>query len=188
MGNYNLWEMSGLDVFLQSLNEVDRKKYTQKIQPSQYLSPLKSWGLSSEFFIPTDLIKARKKDEEALLLMAEQFQWKTDLTEILKNPYEALVLTDAFQNIAWTNPGFFKMTGYSETYAIGKKPSFLQGAATSTETKHIIREKLLTGKPFTEKILNYKANKQEYWCQVHIFPIFSKTHQTHFLALETELI
>lgn len=188
MGNYNLWDMSGLDIFLQSLNEADREKYKKEIQPRHYLSPLKSWGLSAAFFTPSDLVLARKKDMEALILMAKQFQWKIDLNEILTNSYEALVVTDAFQNIIWTNPAFFKMTGYSEAYAKGKKPSFLQGAETATESKLAIREKLLVGKPFTEKILNYKENKEAYWCQIQIFPINSKTNQTHFLALETELI
>ncbi|WP_026449680.1 PAS domain-containing protein [Aequorivita capsosiphonis] len=188
MGNYNLWNMTGLDVFLQSLNEADRKKYKKEIQPHQDIFPLKSWGLSSDFFSPTNLINARKKDKEALMLLSKQFQWKTDITEILKNSYEALVVTDTFQNIVWTNPGFFEMTGYSETYVIGKKPSFLQGAETSTQTKRAIREKLLAGKPFTEKVLNYKENQQQYWCQIQVFPMYTKSHQTHYLALETELI
>lgn len=188
MGNYNLWDMAGLDVFLQSLDEADRKKYIKEIRPQHYVSPLKSWGLSSTFFAPTDLLESRKKDKEALILLANQFQWKTDLTEILSKPYEALVLTDAFQNIIWTNPGFFKMTGYSESYAVGKRPSFLQGLETSTETKLSIRHKLLIGKPFSEKILNYKKNTQEYWCEVRIFPINTENHQMHYLALETELL
>ena len=180
--------MAGLDVFLQSLDEADRRKYIKEIQPQHYISPLRSWGLSSTFFAPTDLLEARKKDMEALILLANQFQWKTDLTEILAKPYEAIVLTDAFQNIIWTNPGFFKMTGYSESYAIGKKPSFLQGVETSSETKLKIRQNLLIGKPFTEKILNYKKNSKEYWCEVRIFPINTKDLQTHYLALETELL
>lgn len=188
MANHNLWEMTGLDVFLQSLNKADRRKYVYKIQPHEYISPLKSWGLSSTFFVPTDLLEGRKKDKEALSFFAKQFQWKSDLTDILLNPYEALILTDVSQNIIWTNPGFFKMTGYSESYAIGRRPSFLQGEETSTETKLAIREKLLTGEPFSEKVLNYKRNREEYWCQVRIFPIHSLDYQTYYLALETELI
>lgn len=188
MANYNLWDMAGLDVFLQSLNEADRRKYVEEIQPQQYVFPLKSFGLSAAFFAPTHLLEVRKKDMEALILFAKQFQWKTDLTEILTNSYEALVLTDTVQNIIWTNPGFFKMTGYSESYAIGKRPSFLQGTGTSTETKLAINQKLSLGKPFTEKILNYKENSEEYLCQIQVFPIYTKDHHTHFLALETELL
>lgn len=180
--------MAGLDIFLQSLDELDRKKYIKEIEPKQYVSPLKSWGLSAEFFAPIDLLEARKKDKMALVLLAKQFQWKTDLAEILAKPYDALVLTDAFQNIIWTNPGFFKMTGYTESYAVGKRPSFLQGKATSTETRFSIKDKLLVGKPFTEKILNYKKNSEEYWCKIQIFPLQVKNLQTHYLALETELL
>lgn len=188
MANRDLWNMVGLDIFVQSLNEVDRKKYIEEIHPKHFLSPLKSWGLSAEFFTPTDLLEAREQDQEKLLCFAKQFQWKTDLTKILTASYEALVLTDVSQKVIWTNPGFFKMTGYSESYAIGKRPSFLQGAGTSTATRFSIKEKLLTGQPFMEKILNYKANSEEYWCQIRVFPLHTKDHKTHYLALETELL
>lgn len=188
MTKSNLWNMTGLDVFFQSLNETDRKKYLEGIENQHYLSPLKSWGLSSTFFTPFDLLEARKKDKDALILLSKQFQWKTDVTEILSKPYEALVLTDAFQNIIWTNPGFYKMTGFTDSFAVGKRPSFLQGDATSTETKLAIRNKLLIGKPFTEKVVNYKKNRQKYWCEVRIFPINTENHKMHYLALETELL
>lgn len=188
MGNYNLCEMSGLDIFLQSLSEGDRKKYMMEIESNRQTFPLKSWNLSSEFFKPTDLLNARQKDYEKLIRLGKQFDWKTDLTDILSKPYEALVLTDHSQNIIWTNPGFFKMTGYSESYAVGKRPTFLQGSKTSSETKLSIKQKLHLGEPFKEKILNYKKDRTEYLCQVQIFPIYSKKRQTHYLALETELI
>lgn len=188
MGNYNLWNMAGLDVFLQSLNEAQLKCYSKEIVPQTYISPLKSWGISSEFFAAKTLLETRQKDMQSLNLLAEQFQWKTNLTEILSNSYDALVVTDFLQKIIWTNPGFSEMTGYSNSYAIGKKPSFLQGNETSTEIKFAIKEKLELGKPFTEKILNYTKDQKEYWCRIQIFPLLSEGLSTHFLALETELL
>ncbi len=37
--------MAGLDIFLQSLNELDRRNYKKHIQPKEFVFPLKSWGL-----------------------------------------------------------------------------------------------------------------------------------------------
>ena len=188
MAKNNLWDMAGLDIFLQSLNEKELKKYAKGIVQQPNLSPLKGVGISAEFFAPRVPLKLKEKDKNALKLMESQFLWKTDFSEILSNPYDALIVTDSAQTIIWTNPGFFEMTGYYGSYAIGKQPSFLQGAATSTETKAAIRDQLLRGRPFTEKILNYKKNEEEYWCEIMIFPLKHKGKITHFLALETELI
>lgn len=180
--------MTGLDIFLQSLNETELKKYNAEIVKQNYLSPLKSWGISSGFFEPTTLLRARQEDTNELLLLANQFRWKTNISEIVSKSYDALVVTDTSQKIIWTSPGFFKMTGYSKNYALGRKPSFLQGGKTSAETKFAIKEKLQLGKPFKEKILNYKKNQEEYWCQIQIFPLQTNGQTTHYLALETELL
>lgn len=188
MAKNNLSEMIGLDIFLQSLSDTDREKYSKEVVPKSYLSPSKGVGLPSAFFEPENPICPYKKDYDTLLFMASQFYWNSDINKILTNPYDALVVTDSSQKIIWTNPGFYKMTGYSQSYALDKKPSFLQGTETSVKTKHVIKDKLLQGKPFTEKILNYKKNQKEYWCQIHIFPMQNKTGITHFIALETELL
>lgn len=188
MAKYNLWHMAGLDIFLQSLNDHELKNYTTKLAPKPYLSPLKSWEVSSDFFLPTEPLNPLEKDRTTLEFMESQFQWKTDLSEILMLPYDALIVTDALQTILWTNPGFSKMTGYQANYAIGKKPSFLQGDKTSKESKGLIKENLLKEIPFSSKILNYKKNKKEYWCNIKIFPMQNKLGTSHYLALETELL
>lgn len=188
MANTNLWEMTGLDIFLQSLDEKEYKAYQKQIEPKPYLSPIQSWGLSKDFFASEVVLDRKIADVKMLAAMAKKLNWKTDLSSILGFQYDALVITDISQKIIWTNPGFFKMTGYSETYAIGKKPSFLQGPETSSETAIAIKQKIATGTHFTEKILNYKKNEEEYWCQLHIFPIQTSEKTTHYLALETEML
>lgn len=187
MANYNLWDMAGLDIFLQSLSDEERIIYSKEIEQKRYLSPLKSWEFSSEFYKPKTILELRQEDKVSLSLLANQFHWKTNLTKILAKNYDAIVITDFSQKIIWTNSGFFKMTGYSESYAIGKSPSFLQGDETSTETKLEIKEKLDSGQSFTEKIANYKIDQKMYWCEIEIFPMMANGKITHYLALETEL-
>ena len=67
--------------------------------------------------------------------------WTTDLTKkVFQEDYDAIVLTDTNQKILWVSDGFRDMTGYSKKYAVGKRPSFLQGEETSKSVKNQIRE------------------------------------------------
>lgn len=107
---------------------------------------------------------------------------------ILQERYDALVLTKPDQHIVWVSEGFQEMTGYSKSYAIGKKPSFLQGTNTSENTKQEIREQLRVGHKFSGSILNYRKNGETYQCQIKIVPIYDfKNVLMNFLALEKEL-
>ena len=81
------------------------------------------------------------------------------------------------------------MTGYHKNYALGKKPSFLQGEKTSEATKQKIREKLKTEHGYEGSILNYRKNGEAYRCRIKIIPLYdSKKQLTHFIALERELL
>lgn len=80
------------------------------------------------------------------------------------------------------------MTGYSKQFAVGRKPSFLQGEKTSIESKTKIRNRIYRNEPFRETVMNYKKNQAEYLCEIEFFPIVNKQKETKaFLALETEL-
>ena len=103
--------------------------------------------------------------------------------------YDALVITDLNQAIVWVNEGFTEMTGYHKKYALGKRPSFLQGAETSKMIKRQIKEQLVSHNCYKGAIVNYRKNGQAYRCQINIFPIYgSKGDPTHFIALEKELL
>lgn len=187
MAKYNLWYMAGLDVFLQSLQSKKAKQVLNEIKPAPYVSPLQSWGVTTDFFTPKAVANAAEIDRSTLEFMQSQFQWKTDISAILENPYDALIVTTATEKIVWANSGFKKMTGFEARFAIGKSPSFLQGPKTSIETKARIKQQLREGIPFTEKLLNYRKSNETYWCQIHIIPMFNAKGISHFLALETDL-
>ncbi len=107
---------------------------------------------------------------------------------MMNRDYQALVLTDAHQEILWVDKGFTEMTGYPRKYAVGKHPSFLQGANTSLVTRQKIRRLLTTGLPFKEVVVNYRKDSTEYRCEVEIIPI--KDHQNQvqaYLAFEREV-
>ena len=80
------------------------------------------------------------------------------------------------------------MTGYSKKYAVGKRPSFLQGEETSKSVKNQIREELFYNHTFSGSLLNYRKNGDPYLCQISIFPIYdSKERLDNFIAFEKEI-
>lgn len=148
-------------------------------------SPLMSWDISSPIF---NLLGKRSSDLESLNELGSQNNWEIDFKKELSVSYQTLVLTDLNQQILWVNEGFKDMTGYSPEFALGKKPTFLQGAKTSTFVKNRIREKLSKGERISETITNYKKNGSEYDCMISIIPLLDSNKRiTHYLALEREV-
>ena len=115
--------------------------------------------------------------------------WTTDLTKkVFQEDYDAIVLTDTNQKILWVSDGFRDMTGYSKKYAVGKRPSFLQGEETSKSVKTQIREELFYNHTFRGSLLNYRKNGETYLCQISIFPIYdAKERLDNFIAFEKEI-
>ncbi len=129
--------------------------------------------------IETDVTK-RKKDEEDL----------KRLSVVASETSNAVVITDAQGYIIWVNDGFLKITEYSLTEVIGKKPgALLQGKETKREHVLAIREGLKSKKPFTQEILNYSKYGKEYWLEISITPVFDeKTGEVaQFVGVETDI-
>lgn len=179
----NISNMMCLDVFASSLNPEDYKSIRSKIKTKTRLShPLLSYGMSA---LENPYIS---KDYAKLLDLRDHQGQEVDLEKILKKEYQVLIITDLDQKIEWVSEGFLEMTGYSVQYAIGKKPSFLQGTKTSNYSKELVRKKLEQREPFTETLLNYRKNGESYLCEITIYPIFTKDKEpAHFLALEKEV-
>ena len=144
-----------------------------------------SWDISN----PKSSVKLEKSEElHRLMKLAELNQWEVDLKKVLSEQYQALVLTDLNQKILYVNQGFHAMTGYTPDFAIGKKPTFLQGNSPSAAVTKRFRENLNSGRRFTESIVNYRQNGEEYVCQISIVPLFNSNNTlTHYLALENEV-
>ena len=165
-----------LDIYLSSLSKKDYKTVSETIEVVEHKRmPLLSWDIFSNIYHQNMSETIKQLDLEEVLLFAEKFEWKNDLLKAFEeNSYEALIITDAKQNIIWVNKGFSSMTGYSKKEAINKTPRFLQGENTSVATKKNIKEKLKKNRPFKEVIVNHKKDKTSYKCEVKIYPLYNK--------------
>lgn len=176
------------DLYLFSLSEKEQVKISRKIKPMTNKShPLISGDIYTSYVRELAIEEKKKSDLQMLTQLQKKHHWLNNLEEIIQNDYYTLVLTDAKQIIQWANKSFSTMTGYAIKHAIGRSPRFLQGVNTSEETKKRIRQQLSFHKPFTETVVNYRKNNEEYFCRVSIFPLMNEQKEvTHFLALESE--
>lgn len=179
-----LSRIMSLDMYLMSLSWDEYTKIQSRIEepiPGQH--PLLCWDLAAP--LP-------ENDNAGVLntlcRLAAGAGWTRQLPAILSLPYQALVLTDAQRVICWTDEGFERMTGYSASYAIGKKPSFLQGTNSCNRKIAYMHKKLEAGRRFRSNLFNYRADGSEYLCGIEIFPLRHGQKITHFLALENEII
>ena len=155
----------------------------------KYLSPLASFDVHLANYI--ELNKKYKTDNDIsnLINVLNASYWTSNIASmIFQKDYDALVLTDKKQKIVWVSGGFSNMTGYSKTFAIGKKPSFLQGEKTSLSVKKQIDYSLKSNNTFDGSVINYKKNGSLYNCQIVISPLFnSKQEVKYYLAFEKEI-
>ena len=116
----------------------------------------------------------------------EQFK---RLSLVANETDNSVVITDNKGLIEYVNPGFTRLTGYSEQESIGKKPGhLLQGEHTSPETRQQISDKLNKREPFYDEILNYNKDGQPYWISLAINPIFDAQGQLErFISIQANV-
>lgn len=166
----------------------DYSKFEKRLVASRDQHPLMAWDVIAMQWAAEAHENQKEQDKRLLKTLSKRHHWQFDIEEVLGVLYDALVLTDVDQKILWVNEGFRNMTGYPVSYAIGKKPSFLQGKETSPEKKRDIEMNLLQAKRFEEVILNYRKDGTKYACEIEIFPIRDRRSQlVAFLALEREV-
>ena len=79
------------------------------------------------------------------------------------------------------------MTGYTKNFAVGKKPSFLQGEKTSLSVKTQLNKELALNHTFSGSILNYRRNGELYFCHITILPVYNLDEKLkYYLALEKD--
>lgn len=184
----DLSNMASLDIFLNERHSKEIMEVQKNLEPVGISSPL----LSMDIFLVNfqqSLESGRKKtDLNYILDLDPTYTSQFDHNLILQKEYDALVLTDPNQYIKWVNRGFSKMTGYTAGYTLGKTPKFLQGEKTSGEINSRIRQRLGKKEIFSEIVVNYRKNKEEYQCEITIIPLLNNNKNlAHFLAIEKEV-
>lgn len=148
------------------------------------MHPLMCWDIILNQFSTL----THRSDLKTLIAMKKQYGWNVDFNPVLKNEFDALVLTDLNQRICWVNKEFQKMTGYTAAFLRHKNLSFLQGKRTSLHVFRKIREAVASAKPIRGSIINYRKDGSTYNCSIEILPLLtSEKMLVHFLTIERVL-
>lgn len=90
--------------------------------------------------------------------------------------------------LAWVNPSFERLTGYSIEEAVGSNCRFLQGPNTDRASVRRIREALHDRRPITEVLLNYRRDGTAFWNQISISPVHDGAGElVNFVGVQSDV-
>ena len=90
--------------------------------------------------------------------------------------------------IVYVNDALVAYTGYSRDELLGQSPRIFQGPRTQRDVLDQVRAALAARKGITVEIINYSKQKEEYWVELAITPIFDGAgNATHFVSIERDI-
>lgn len=112
-----------------------------------------------------------------------------ELALVASQTTDAIIIADAQGRITWINKAYQELTGYSLEEVLGRKPSeLIHGPLTDPKTIEKIRDAIKNRVPISEVILNYTKDKQTYWIDITINPVFDEHNVcTNFIAVERNI-
>ncbi len=125
-------------------------------------------------------------------LLAKVSEQKNDLKRlslIAQKTQNAIIITNNLGLIEWVNEGFRKITGYTSTEVLNRKPGdILQGKDTDVETIRYMRSAINQGLPFNCEVINYHKNGTPYWMRITGQPLFDGHGKlTQYFAIEEDI-
>ncbi|MCB0165855.1 MAG: GAF domain-containing protein [Anaerolineae bacterium] len=133
-------------------------------------------------------ITERKQMDQALRASLRENE---RLSTAISNASIGVVISDPHQPdnpIIYVNPGFTKLTGYSEEEAIGSNCRFLQGPDTDPLAIDVIRTALKQQKSCSVVLLNYRQDKTPFWNELTINPVFDEDgHLINFVGIQMDV-
>jgi PAS domain S-box-containing protein len=102
-----------------------------------------------------------------------------------------IVITDALSNdnvIAYANPAYLKLSGYTLEEIIGKNPRFMHGARHEQTGLDKLRAAIKEKRPCTARVTNSRRDSTAYLCKVTIRPVFDHDGQlAHWVGTQRDV-
>ena len=95
-----------------------------------------------------------------------------ELSSIVEQASDAIMLTDTDGRIQYVNPGFERMTGYRRDEVIGKTPATFKSGAHDQNFYRQLWETISSGKPFHAQVVNRRKDGTLYNAVKTITPMF----------------
>jgi PAS domain S-box-containing protein len=92
------------------------------------------------------------------------------------------------QPLAWVNPAFLAMTGYTFEESVGRNCRFLQGPDTDRIVVARIEAALVQRRPVSVTLLNHRKDGSAFWNDLTINPVLDSDGQlTHFVGMQIDV-
>ena len=134
-------------------------------------------GRSARLVLATD-VTLRKEAEDEL----------RKLSRAIEQSPVSIIITNKTGEIEYVNPKFSKLTGYSNSEAIGENPRFLKSGSTSKDEYIDLWKTISSGGEWHGEFRNRKKTGEEYIELASISPIVNKNGEiTHYLAIKEDI-
>ncbi|MFQ5612092.1 MAG: ATP-binding protein [Anaerolineae bacterium] len=126
----------------------------------------------------------RRVEERTATIRREQEQ----TAAILKGAGDAIVITDRDGVIAYINPAFSELTGYTSEEAVGHKTSILRSKKTSLEFYKNMWNTILMGQTWRGELQNRRKDGTIYDAELTIAPIRDEEGQiVNFVGIQRDV-
>ncbi len=144
--------------------------------------------LKSELLALSSSVSAQIEVYKAKQLIHEQKEEVRRLSLVAKHIHNGVVIMNQDIEIVWVNRAYTNITGYSLAESVGKKPSdLISGSNTSKQAIEDIRLHIAQKKAFSNELLAYRKNGEEYWIKLDFTPIIEDGEFVGFVAIQEDI-
>ena len=111
------------------------------------------------------------------------------MSKVVERTSNAVFGTGTDRRITWINDGFTRMTGYSQTEAVGKTASeLLEHPLADPHAHAVLREAVATGTSARLELLNRRKDGSDYWVEIEVQPTRNSSgHVTGYIELALDI-
>ncbi len=137
----------------------------------------------------SELVRREQELERSRSMLEESDRKSRRLALVAENANDAVIISDIHGRCIWTNNAFTRLTGYSASEILDRKPGdVLQGPDTDPGVVNDISNAIRSGSGIRSEMLNYRKDGSCYWIEIAISPVYSDEGElTNFIAVERDI-
>jgi PAS domain S-box-containing protein len=110
------------------------------------------------------------------------------LSQVVEQSPVAILITDPAGVIAYANPKFCEVSGYSHEELLGQKPSLLKSGQMPEEFYRDLWARLRRGKKWEGEYVNRAKDGRNFTVRANLFPIFDESGNiTHYVEIMEDI-
>lgn len=166
-----------------------RKKNGENFYVEIYAHSGKYYGKEVRIIMAKDIdaqIQANLRIQELQELQQQEINKLSLVASKTKN---AVLITNAQEEIEWVNEGFIAQFGFTMEEILGKRPRhFLLGDQADTHTINGIEELMRKKEAFTSELITYHKSGHPFWVRLDVSPVLNEANEIEkYVAIITDI-